>query len=156
MTYPQRITTIALLSGLTITWANIVALAYTDTLPDVLAQSWATTASEAQNAHQQRPIKAEVTAYSCEGITNEVEKLMNCPNGITASGTIPRTNHTLACDKRLLGKTLAITLNNGTTLIAHCEDTGGAITEDRIDIYEKDVTTALVFGRQSALYSVID
>ena len=94
------------------------------------------------------------TAYSCEGITTPEEKLMNCPNGLTASGTIPATDRTIACEKSLIGKVVDITFQDGTTLTGHCEDTGGAITKDRIDVYVKDIQMAREFGVKKINYVV--
>lgn len=73
---------------------------------------------------------------------------MNCPNGRTASGTKPRPNKTAACPAKWLGKSLFIE-NFG---VLKCEDTGGAITEGRIDIYVKNYPLAIAFGRQTLGY----
>lgn len=94
------------------------------------------------------------TAYSCGGITTEAERLMNCPNGKTATGTVPTVGHTMACEKRLLGRVVQLTFSNGKSFVGHCSDTGGAITNDRFDIYMADLDTAREFGRQHVTYVV--
>ena len=95
---------------------------------------------------------ARVTAYSCIGIKSAKERLMNCPNNITADGSIPVVGKTVACDKSLLGKSVLIKGIGE----RKCEDTGGAITADRIDLYVSDIATAYSFGVKSLEYTVID
>ena len=94
---------------------------------------------------------AVVTAYSCEGITNDAEMLMNCPSklntnnpeGRTASGTIPTVGRTIACPAHMMGAVLDI---EGLGSSRVCEDTGGAIVGNRIDLYVEDIPTAYRFG----------
>lgn len=67
--------------------------------------------------------------------------------GITATGTTPKANHTIAVDPDVipLGSTVII---NGQKYVA--EDTGGAINGNRIDIYMDSHSAALAAGRKSA------
>ena len=95
---------------------------------------------------------AKVTAYSCGGITNAKEKLMNCPNGITASGNVPVPGTTVACDRSLLGKKVQIK-GVGTRI---CQDTGGAIKGDKIDLYVENISVAYSWGVRHLEYSLID
>lgn len=94
------------------------------------------------------------TAYSCGGNMTPAEKAMNCPNGKTASGTIPRIKHTMACDKRLMGKQVSLTFRNGKSFVGHCSDTGGAIENGHFDIYMATIADAYQFGRQEIVYVV--
>lgn len=95
---------------------------------------------------------ARITAYSCNGIKSAKERLMNCPNGITSDGSIPTAGKTVACDKSLLGKRVQIAGIGE----RKCQDTGGAIVGDRIDLYVNDIATAYQFGVKSFEYTVID
>lgn len=99
---------------------------------------------------------AKVTSYSCGGLKTEAEILMNCPNGITASGTIPTPRMTLACDKSLLGKSVNIAMPDGTTLTGICEDTGGKIGKDNIDLYLETVDESRAWGVKYLEYEVIN
>jgi 3D (Asp-Asp-Asp) domain-containing protein len=95
---------------------------------------------------------AKLTAYSCGGITTEAEKAMNCPNGITSSGTIPRVG-TMACDRANLGRRFRIEGLGDFT----CEDTGGAIKgAGRFDIYLDTIAEAYQFGVKYLEYELID
>lgn len=73
------------------------------------------------------PDVAKVTAYTCDPTMTPEQKAMNCPNGITASRTIPLPYKTAACDRKHLGKTFRI---HGLGEVK-CEDTGGLVN-DRI------------------------
>ena len=95
---------------------------------------------------------AKVTAYSCGGITNAKEKLMNCPNGITASGNVPVPGITVACDRALLGRKVQIE-GIGTRI---CQDTGGAIKGDKIDLYVENISVAYAWGVKHMQYSLLD
>lgn len=83
---------------------------------------------------------------------------MNCPssikhpNGRTATGTTPHPERTVACDRSLKGKRLVIHGIGERT----CEDTGGAITAGRIDLYLPTIKEALAFGKQQHSYQVIE
>ena len=94
---------------------------------------------------------AKATAYSCNGLESEADISMNCPNGITASGTIPRAGVTIACPPDMLGQILDIQ-GIGRRV---CEDTGGSITTGRIDIYMNHVTAARTYGVQILTYKVL-
>jgi 3D (Asp-Asp-Asp) domain-containing protein len=73
------------------------------------------------------------------------QRKINCPNGITASGTKPKKNLTLACDKKFLGKKFYIRGYGE----RRCEDTGGAITGNRIDIFMHSFEESMKFGKQT-------
>lgn len=98
---------------------------------------------------------AKVTAYSCGGLKTEAEIDMNCPSlrkhpqGRTSTGTTPRPNITVACDKANLGKTFEI---KGIGQVK-CEDTGSAIKgTGRFDLYVETVDEAYAFGTQYIEY----
>jgi len=98
---------------------------------------------------------AKVTAYSCGGLQTDAEIDMNCPslrnhpNGRTATGTTPRPNVTVACDKANLGKTFEL---KGIGQVK-CEDTGSAIKgAGRFDLYVETVEEAYAFGTQYIEY----
>ena len=99
-----------------------------------------------------------LTAYSCNGITNDAERRMNCPstfNGSpkTANGTEPIVDKTMACDPANMGRTFYIEGIGERT----CTDTGGAIKgSGRFDLYVSDIQTARQFGVQYANYTLID
>lgn len=102
------------------------------------------------------------TAYSCGGLTSDDEINMNCPSlknhptGLTAAGTIPATGRTMACEPRLLGKTVLVSFGgaNDAYKAFKCEDTGNRITSDRFDIYLANVTEARQFGVKNVTYVV--
>lgn len=92
---------------------------------------------------------ATVTAYTCDTSMNAAQKAMNCPNGITATGTVPRHKQTAACDRGNLGRTFHV---EGIGVIA-CEDTGGAIQgPGRFDLYVDTYAEAVAFGIQNIAY----
>lgn len=72
------------------------------------------------------------------------QKAINCPNGITATNTLPTTGRTLACEASLKGKWVDV-LGIGKR---KCEDRGGDITEGRIDVYMDTYEEAMSFGKQ--------
>lgn len=73
-------------------------------------------------------------------------------DGITASGLKVMENHTIACPPQFpLGTKLKID-GLGTYV---CEDRGGAIKGNHIDIYVKTKTEAFAFGRQNLLAEVV-
>lgn len=61
----------------------------------------------------------------------------------TASGVMPKANHTIAVDKRIIPLGTKVIIN-GKTYVA--EDTGGAIKGNRIDVYFNSHQEALNFG----------
>ncbi len=67
--------------------------------------------------------------------------------GITASGARATANHTIAVDPRVIPMGSEVVIN-GRTYVA--EDVGGAIKENRIDIYFDSHQEALTFGVQYA------
>lgn len=95
---------------------------------------------------------ATVTAYSCGGIETEAQRLMNCPNGITATGTVPRPYVTVACDRANLGRVFELA-GVGSVI---CEDTGGAIKgAGRFDLYVENIAVAREWGVRQVPYKLI-
>ena len=95
------------------------------------------------------PKVAKVTAYSCGGIKTEAQRQMNCPNGITATGTVPKFG-TLACDRANLGRKFKL---EGFNTVFTCEDRGGAINgSGRFDLYVETIQEAYQFGVQYLEY----
>lgn len=95
---------------------------------------------------------ATVTAYTCDPSMTAKQKAMNCPNGITATGTKPVPNKTVACDRANLGRTFDIKGIGQVT----CEDIGGAIKgPGRFDLYVSTYAEALAFGKQQIAYQEI-
>ena len=70
----------------------------------------------------------------------------NPDNPVTSSGTIATAGRTVAADPSVLPAGTQIIINNH---IYTVEDTGGAITGNRIDIYFDTHEEALAYGRQS-------
>lgn len=70
-----------------------------------------------------------------------------CTNGggITASGTVPQANWTIAASKNYSFGTLIYIEGYGTYCV---EDRGGAITDNKLDIYFGSHKEACNFGRQ--------
>lgn len=101
---------------------------------------------------------AKVTAYSCGGLKTEEEIKMNCPSlkkypkGRTATGTTPRPNITVACDRSNLGKSFKL---EGVGVVK-CEDTGGSIKgKNRFDLYVETVQEARNWGIKNISYEEI-
>jgi 3D (Asp-Asp-Asp) domain-containing protein len=65
--------------------------------------------------------------------------------GITASGTVPKENHTVAADWSVFPKGTKLEYDG---IVYTVEDTGSAIKGDKIDIYFKTHKEALNFGRK--------
>lgn len=72
------------------------------------------------------------------------QKALNCPNGRTATGTTPKAGRTLACGPSLKGKTIHLE-GFGKRV---CEDRGGAITDNRVDVYVDTYAEAMKFGKR--------
>lgn len=74
-------------------------------------------------------------------------------NGITATGTTARANHTIAVDPKIipLGSKVLV---DGKEYVA--EDTGGAIKGNKIDIYFDTHEEALEFGVQYLEVELVD
>lgn len=94
---------------------------------------------------------ASVSAYSCGGIKNEAQRKMNCPNGTTAMGTVPKAGRTVACDRNLKGKTIEIE-GVGQRV---CEDVFGNKTYRKIDLYVSTIQEAKRWGRKNLKYRVL-
>lgn len=93
----------------------------------------------------------EVTAYSCGGLETPEQIAMNCPNGITATGTVPEPYVTVACDREYLGNVYMLDVYGGIEVV--CSDTGGSIKgEGRFDLYVEHYDEAIEFGRQEVYY----
>lgn len=102
---------------------------------------------------------AKVTAYSCNGITDEYHLKMNCPSLIaygeprTSNGTKPIEYKTMACDPANMGRTFEL---EGIGLVK-CTDTGGAIKgAGRFDLYVTDIQTAYEWGKQDIRYKLVE
>lgn len=77
-------------------------------------------------------------------------------NGITATGTTATEGRTIAVDPRVIpyGSTVTLYYEDGTVHTYTAEDCGGAIKENRIDVFFDDHETARAFGVQSAMVYV--
>lgn len=73
-------------------------------------------------------------------------------DGITATGTTAAEGRTIAVDPRVIpyGSTVTIYFADGKSHTYTAEDCGGAIKENRIDVFFDDHQTALQFGVQRA------
>lgn len=73
-------------------------------------------------------------------------------DGITATGTTATEGRTIAVDPRVIpyGSTVTIYFADGTSHTYTAEDCGGAIKENRIDVFFDNHQTALQFGVQRA------
>lgn len=103
----------------------------------------------------------EICEYENEYIT-EVEDILigefvltaYCPctqccgksTGITASGAIAQANHTIAADTSVLPFGTEVIINGEKYVV---EDTGGAIKNNRIDVFFNTHSEALAFGKKT-------
>lgn len=73
-------------------------------------------------------------------------------NGITSTGTTATEGRTIAVDPAVIpyGSTVTIYFADGTSHTYTAEDCGGAIKENRIDVFFDNHQTALQFGVQTA------
>lgn len=73
-------------------------------------------------------------------------------NGITSTGTLAAEGRTIAVDPRVIpyGSTVTLYYEDGTVHTYTAEDCGGAIRENRIDVFFADHQAALQFGVQRA------
>lgn len=73
-------------------------------------------------------------------------------DGITSTGTLATEGRTIAVDPRVIpyGSSVTIYFSDGTSHTYTAEDCGGAIRENRIDVFFDDHQAALQFGVQSA------
>ena len=73
-------------------------------------------------------------------------------NGITATGTTATEGRTIAVDPALIpyGATVTVYCADGTSHTYTAEDCGGAIKENRIDVFFDDHQAAREFGVQTA------
>lgn len=74
-------------------------------------------------------------------------------DGITASGVKVQEKRTIACPKNFPFGTKLEIENMGTYV---CEDRGGAIKGNKIDIYVETKTEAFQFGRRNLIAQIID
>jgi 3D (Asp-Asp-Asp) domain-containing protein len=95
---------------------------------------------------------AKVTAYSCGGITTWEDQMINCPNGVTATGVKPKVGM-MACDRINLGKTFYLEGYGELT----CTDVGGSIEgQGRFDIYLETIQEAKEFGVKQIAYKLVE
>ena len=73
-------------------------------------------------------------------------------DGITSTGTLAAEGRTIAVDPRVIpyGSTVTIYFADGTSHTYTAEDCGGAIKENRIDVFFDDHQAAREFGVQTA------
>ena len=77
-------------------------------------------------------------------------------DGITSTGTTATEGRTIAVDPRVIpyGSTVTIYFADGTVHTYTAEDCGGAIRENRIDVFFDSHEAARAFGVQSAMVYV--
>lgn len=77
-------------------------------------------------------------------------------DGITSTGTLAAEGRTIAVDTRVIpyGSAVTIYFADGTVHTYTAEDCGGAIKENRIDVFFSSHDAALAFGVQSAMVYV--
>ncbi len=77
-------------------------------------------------------------------------------DGITSTGTTATEGRTIAVDPRVIpyGSTVTIYFADGTSHTYTAEDCGGAIKENRIDVFFSSHDDARAFGVQSAMVYV--
>lgn len=93
-----------------------------------------------ENADGTKTIKVVATAYAPTG-------------NKTATGTVPKTNHTIATDPRIIPSGTHV-LINGQEYVA--EDTGGAIKGNKIDIFMENESVCNDFGVQQMEIVILD
>jgi 3D (Asp-Asp-Asp) domain-containing protein len=94
----------------------------------------------------------EVTAYTA-GYESTQKSKGDIGYGITASGTTVKEGKTIACPPSLKFGTK---LNIEGVGLRVCEDRGGAIKAEHIDLYVDSVSEALDFGRKKLLVEIIN
>lgn len=72
---------------------------------------------------------------------------------ITASGTKVQEGKTIACPPSF---EFGTKLNIENVGLRVCEDRGGAIKSDRLDLYVESLTKAIEFGKQTLLVEILD
>ena len=77
-------------------------------------------------------------------------------DGITSTGTLAAEGRTIAVDPRVIpyGSTVTIYYEDGKVHTYPAEDCGGAIQENRIDVFFSSHDAARAFGVQSAMVYV--
>jgi len=77
-------------------------------------------------------------------------------DGITSTGTLAAEGRTIAVDPRVIpyGSSVTIYFADGTSHTYTAEDCGGAIKENRIDVFFSSHDVARAFGVQSAMVYV--
>lgn len=93
----------------------------------------------------------EVTAYT-NGAESTGKSAGHPDYGVTASGALTKTDHTIACPPSIAFGTR---LNIEGIGVRTCEDRGGAITEGHIDLYVAGIAEARSFGRQRLKAEII-
>ena len=94
--------------------------------------------------------KFKVTAYS--PYENKDGKQADSTPNVTATGTKPHPG-TMAVDPKVIpyGSTVVVMYSDGTIEKGIAEDTGGAIKNNRIDVFRQDFNTAIKFGVKQAV-----
>ncbi|MCD8020066.1 MAG: 3D domain-containing protein [Clostridiales bacterium] len=94
--------------------------------------------------------KCKVTVKKYVTMTVRTTGYCNCSScagqwagSATASGKMPRANHTIAVDKNLIKLGTKVQIGN---IMYVAEDTGGAIKGKRIDIYYSSHSKAMAHG----------
>lgn len=133
---------------------NLESMAREPEYPNPVVESWLDVNEEDVNEDLEPFKVAKITAYTCDPVMTPEQKAMNCPNGITATGTVPKYG-TLACDKYNLGRSFEIEGLNG---VFKCEDRGGAINgSGRFDLFLPTIQDARQWGIKHLEYrEVID
>lgn len=76
-----------------------------------------------------------------------------CQGNITATGTAPTENRTIAVDPKIIPYGSIVEIEGYGTYVA--EDCGGAVKDNIIDIYMKGYDNCIQFGRQTANVYII-
>lgn len=95
----------------------------------------------------------EVTAYTA-GPESTGKTPSHPAYGITTSGAYVKENHTIACPKELpFGTKIYIPFFDELYV---CEDRGGAIKGETLDVYMESVDEAILFGRRKLDIYIFD
>jgi len=99
-----------------------------------------------QNTTVVKRFVANISAYTAAA--DECGK----SDGITASGKMVKENRTIACPREFKFGTKIRIQGKGTYI---CEDRGGAIKINKLDIYMKTKSEAFKFGRRNLIAEVV-
>ena len=107
---------------------------------------------KAKQAERWNNLPAEPFTINASAYTASADECGN-DKGITASGLKVRANRTIACPASFpFGVKLKIE-GHGTFV---CEDRGGAIKGNHIDIYMETKSEAFAFGRRNLMAKIVD